>query len=244
MKLVTVDKGSEVDMLAAGLAVEQMKNGGVIGLSTGRTTGGMHAALSKMYAENPFDISGVTFFDVDEVTGIDETNPWACCAKLRHEVLDALNVSDDAFVHFTTSPQDSGLPLDDVHQKLAAKGGVDLLFLGLGENGHLGFNQPGTPFDSRTRLSVMDEGLERRIKEDCGFSDEVKLGGITLGLADIMEARRIVVVVKGDSKSDILAQILEGPLTTDVPASILRKHDDVTFIADSEAISKLTININ
>lgn len=236
--MIVVNSVVDFDAAAADSLMQQLRQGGVIGLATGRTTGAMHRLVADAFTKGPFDISNVTFFALDEVTGIEDTNPWACRAKLKHEVLDALGVDDDHFLSFPTYPEKCDDACTALPEALQARGGIDLLYLGLGENGHLGFNQPGTPFDSKSWISTMDEGLENRIREDCGLDSSVKLGGITLGLSELMAAKRIILLVKGESKREILKQVLEGPVTEDVPASILQRHPDCTLIADSAAMGE------
>ena len=128
----------------------------------------------------------------------------------------------------------------DFQQEIARRGGIDLLILGLGENGHLGFNQPGNPFDTETWVTDMHAELEVRIRKETNTPPEKKLGGITLGIKNIMQTRRIVLVAKGANKTDIVKEMLEGPVTTDVPASILQLHPNCEFLLDGEAAAKLS----
>lgn len=241
MKLSIVSSEAVFDLSAAELILSRMKTNprDVIGLSTGRTTGSMHRIVSETYSKNPFDVSGLTFLGIDEVTGIPRSNPWACYAKLKAELIGNLDIPDENFLMLPSSPSDIDEIASNFSAELHKRGGIGLLVLGLGENGHLGFNQPGTPFDSRIHLSVMDDGLERRIREDCGIDDSVKLGGITLGIADIMEARKILLVVKGSNKADILEKVVNGPVTESVPASILQTHPDCIVLADEDAAANI-----
>ena len=124
-------------------------------------------------------------------------------------------------------------------EKLQQRGGIDLLVLGLGENGHLGFNQPGTPFESTAWVTEMNAELEERIRCETATPADKWLGGVTLGIRDIMQARRIVLVAKGKNKADIVQSMLLGPVTTDVPASILQLHPCCEFLLDADASSKL-----
>jgi glucosamine-6-phosphate deaminase len=123
--------------------------------------------------------------------------------------------------------------------ELERRGGVEFLFLGLGENGHLGLNQPGSPFGAGARLSVMYPELEERIRRETGTPADKPLGGVTLGLADIMHARKIVLAAKGLSKAAIVRKMIEGPVTEDVPASVLQLHPDCTVLLDGDAASRL-----
>ena len=112
--------------------------------------------------------------------------------------------------------------------------------LGLGENGHLGFNQPGSPLGGEAWVTRMNVELEERIRRETNTPPDVPLGGATLGLKDIMQARRIVLVAKGRNKTEIVHRMLQGPVTPDVPASILQLHPDCEFLLDAEASAGLT----
>ena len=127
-------------------------------------------------------------------------------------------------------------------EEIARRGGIDLLMLGLGEIGHLGFNQPGTPFDQGTFLSRMDAELEARIRRETQTLPRVPLGGVTLGLRSIMQARRIVLVAKGERKARIVRRMLLGPVTPSVPASVLRRHPCCEFLLDPAAAKLLPGN--
>ena len=160
---------------------------------------------------------------------------------LKTELMDALGVKEDNFLMLPTVSDDFEKACRDFRQEIARRGGIDLLMLGLGENGHLGFNQPGSPFDSETRVTGMHAKLEVRIRRETNTPPEKKLGGITLGIKDIMQARRIVLVAKGANKTDIVREMIEGPVTTEVPASILQLHPNCEFLLDGAAAERLSL---
>jgi glucosamine-6-phosphate deaminase len=124
-------------------------------------------------------------------------------------------------------------------QRIAERGGVDLQFLGIGENGHLGFNQPGTPFESTAWHSRMDSQLEARLRRESQTPDDVFLGGLTLGIKNIMHSRKIVLAANGAHKARIVAAAVNGPATPAVPASVLQLHPDCEFILDPAAAEGL-----
>lgn len=238
MDIIKTLTEEEFDSIAAEIILAQMrtKPDSVIGLSTGRTTGNMHRLVSERFNAAPFDVSGLTFFGIDEVTGIPQTNHWACRAKLKKEIIDNLGLRDDQFLILPTNPGDIAQEAEKFYSQICRRGGIDLIILGLGENGHLGFNQPGTPFGSRIMLSTMDSDLERRIRTDIGLDESSSIGGITIGIADIMEARKLVLAVKGSNKAGILDKVINGPVSESVPASILQEHHDCTVLADALAL--------
>lgn len=242
--MITITKNErEFDCTAAWRIIGQMLNKpeSVIGLSTGRTTGNLHRLVGEIFSNYPFDVSAVTFFGLDEVTNVPREYAGACYTMLKTELMDALGIKEENFLMLPTVSDDFGKACRDFCREIENRGGIDLLMLGLGENGHLGFNQPGNPFGTEARVTSMHADLEVRIRRETNTPPEVQLGGITLGVKDIMQARRIVLVAKGTNKTDIVRQMLEGPVTPDVPASILQLHPNCEFLLDSEAAAGLSI---
>lgn len=241
MKITIAKSENEFDTLAAWRVIgEVLKNPqAVIGLSTGRTTKNMHLRIASIYRDYPFDVSGITFFGLDEVTNVPREYAGACYTMLKTELIDALGVTEENFLMPPTLSDDFDQECIRFQQTLECKGGIDLQILGLGWNGHLGFNQPGTPFERETWVSQMDELLEARIRKETQTPPEQSLGGLTLGPKNIMQARRIVLVAKGESKAEIVKEMLLGPITPDIPASILQLHPDCEFLLDTAAAQYL-----
>lgn len=241
MKITVCENEGRFDCTAAWRIVGQLlaKPASVIGLSTGRTTRNLHLQVGRMWREMPFDVTRVTFFGLDEVVNVPRTYKGACYRMLHDELTDHLGLPDDQLLMLPTSSDDFPEACRRFRAELARRGGADLLMLGLGENGHLGFNQPGTPFESEARVAEMDARLEERIRRETQTPPSIRLGGVTLGLKDIMHARRIVLVAKGRNKAAIVRQMLRGPVTTDVPASILQLHPACEFLLDRESAALL-----
>ena len=228
MKITIANSEREFDCTAAWRVIGQMlaRPASVIGLSTGRTTGNMHRLIAEIHKQYPFPVGKTTFFGLDEVTGVSRYYSGACYTMLKTELIDALGVDDDHFLMLPTQCDDFSRACADFRQEIARRGGIDLLMLGLGENGHLGFNQPGSPLGGEAWVTRMNVELEERIRRETNTPPDVPLGGATLGLKDIMQARRIVLVAKGRNKTEIVHRMLQGPVTPDVPASILQVHPD------------------
>lgn len=207
----------------------------VIGLSTGRTTGDIHRLVCEILRGLSLDLSQVTFFGVDEVTGVDREYAGACYTMLRTEIIDALGIDDDHFLMLPTRSDDFAADCERFVAEINRRGGIDLLMLGLGENGHLGFNQPGSALNGTADTASMDEALEARIRRETATPDDVALGGVTLGLRDMMHARRIVLVANGKRKASIVPLMLCGPVCAEVPASVLQLHPCCEFLLDREA---------
>lgn len=242
--MITITKNEkEFDCTAAWRVIGQLLNKpeSVIGLSTGRTTGNLHRLIGKIYTRYPFDVRSVTFFGLDEVTNVPRDYAGACYTMLKTELIDALHIREENFLMLPTVSTDFAKACRDFRQELARRGGIDLLMLGLGENGHLGFNQPGSPLGGEAWVTRMNAELEARIRRETNTPAEKELGGVTLGIKDIMRARRIVLVAKGSNKAAIVKEMLQGPVTTDVPASVLQLHPRCEFLLDSAAAARLTM---
>jgi glucosamine-6-phosphate deaminase len=212
----------------------------VIGLSTGRTTKNMHAIVSRIYQQYPFDVSRITLFGVDEVINVPRQYRGACYTMLKTQLINYLGLADDRFLMPPTISDNPEQECRLFQQAIEARGGADLQVLGLGENGHIGFNQPGTPFESETWISKMDEALEARIRKEANTPPEIKLGGLTLGLRTIMRSRKIIIAAKGKAKAGIVRQMLFGPVTTAIPASVLQLHPHCECLLDADAAGQIT----
>ena len=239
MKITVLPTEQQFDETSADRILEQMKvPGSVIGLSTGRTTGAMHRIVAQRYNAEPFDISSITLFAQDEIVGIPPTQFRACRAMLNKDLMQDIPIAPENFVSLSTSWED----YPDECQKFTERlGQIDLVILGLGENGHLGFNQPGTPFDLGANVAPLLPSVYESVRKDAELPEGARLGGATLGLADVMKARRVILVAKGDNKTDIVKQIIEGPVSEQVPGSILQNHPNCEYILDSKAAAKLSV---
>lgn len=231
----------EFDCAAAWRVIGQIlgKPESVIGLSTGRTTGNLHRLIGEIHSRYPFPVEAVTFFGLDEVTNVPREYAGACYTMLKTELMDTLGIRDENFLMLPTVSDNFGQACRDFRNEIARRGGIDLLILGLGENGHLGFNQPGSPLGGEAWVTRMNIELEERIRRETGTPPEKELGGATLGIKDIMQARRIVLVAKGANKADIVRQMLQGPVTPDIPASVLQLHPCCEFLLDKAAAERI-----
>ncbi|WP_288689785.1 6-phosphogluconolactonase [uncultured Bacteroides sp.] len=242
MKITIAKSEKEFDCIAAWQIIGEILNKpeAVIGLSTGRTTGNLHRMVGEIYSCYPFNTSAVTFFGLDEVVNVPREYAGACYTMLKTEIIDALGIKDENFLMLPTVSDDFGKACRAFQEEIAKRGGIDLLILGLGENGHLGFNQPHSPLRGDAWVTKMNPELEERIRRETHTPPEKELGGVTLGIKNIMQARRIVLVAKGSNKAEAVKQMLEGPVTSDVPASVLQLHPDCEFLLDVASAAKLS----
>jgi glucosamine-6-phosphate deaminase len=241
MKTTIAKSETEFFQTVASRIVDQIiqKPNAVIGLATGRTTTPIHAAVCDIHRQSPFDVSGVTVFAMDEITNVSREFAGSCYAMILNQIVKPLGISLANFIMPPTHSGDFAKEARLFEQRIAEHGGVDLQILGIGENGHLGFNQPGTSFESTCWLSHMDPQLESRIRRESQTPENVVLGGLTLGIKNITQSRKIILAANGSHKAGIVATALNGPVTTDVPASVLQSHPDCEVILDPAAAQEL-----
>ncbi len=239
---ITIAKDeAEFDRIAAWRIIGEMisNSKAVIGLSTGQTTKNMHAIVSEIYQMYPFDVSNITLFNVDELTNLPREYKGCCYTMIKDQIAGPLGIKEENFIMPPTISDDFSTECRKFQEELERRGGVDLQILGLGMNGHLGINQPNTPFESETWISPMDPDFEKRVRYETNTPPDYPLGGLTLGLKNIMHERKIVLVAKGERKAEMVKMMLQGPITTNVPASILQLHPNCEFLLDAAAAKYL-----
>lgn len=211
-----------------------------LGLATGSTTQGMYEELVRLYREEGLDFSRVVTFNLDEYLGLPADHPQSFHRFMREHFFDRVN-ANPAKIHIPDGTISGGYEeyCNSYEQAIRDAGGIDLQILGIGRNGHIGFNEPTSSFGSRTRLKVLtSETIEDNTKF---FSPEEEMPqcAITMGIGTILEAKKIVLLATGEAKAKMIAEAIEGPITASVTASCLQLHPDVTFVIDEAAGSRL-----
>ncbi|MDQ0826037.1 glucosamine-6-phosphate deaminase [Arthrobacter sp. B2I5] len=237
MEIFVVPDASGTGAVAAGIlaAVIRSKPETVLGVATGSSPLPIYAAL----AEHHLDMSRVQAFALDEYVGLPAGHPQSYAEVVRREVTERLGL-DPARVsvpHGGAEDPDHAASLYDAAIRVA--GGVDVQILGIGHNGHIAFNEPGSEFGSRTRVEFLAKRTRKANARYFRCIDDVPTRCITQGLGTIREARHLLMVVNGADKADILAAALQGPVTPDCPASVLQLHPHVTVVADEAAAALL-----
>lgn len=210
----------------------------VLGLATGKTPMGCYRELVEMYRKGKLDFKGVTTFNLDEYVGLDEKHPPSYHSVMWGNIFKFVNIPPEN-IHIpdgnTKSIEKFVLEYETAIKKAR---GIDIQLLGMGPEGHIGFNFPYTLFDSRMHLVKLNR---ETLKANSEFfkGEKVPKYAITMGIGTIMEAKKILLLVSGEKKADLVAKALEGPIDIEVPASILQKHPNVTIILDREAASRL-----
>ncbi|HXP97930.1 MAG TPA: glucosamine-6-phosphate deaminase [Telmatospirillum sp.] len=210
----------------------------VLGLAAGASPIGLYQALLRRQAEG-LDVSGVTLFGLDDYFGLAEDHPGRLRASLQRHFLSGLDVSP-ANIHWPDVPPQSGIAAACAayERSIALAGGIDLQILGIGANGHIAFNEPGSSLACRTRL-VHLSAATRRANAASFAPGETPEAAITQGIGTILQSRRIVLLASGESKAAAIAGAVEGPLTAMLPASALQLHPEVTLFLDPAAASQL-----
>ncbi len=214
----------------------------VLGLATGSSPLGLYRELGRAVAEGRADFSAAHGFALDEYVGLPPRHPEGYREVLLREVCGVIGLSPQRL----SVPDGSGHDVPTLmaaarayEQRIRDLGGVDVQVLGIGANGHLGFNEPGSALSSRTRVKRLSERTRRDNARFFQGLDDVPTHCVTQGLGTILSARRLVLVATGDAKADAVAAALEGPLTASVPASVLQWHADTVVCLDEAAAAGL-----
>ncbi|HWZ02680.1 MAG TPA: 6-phosphogluconolactonase [Mucilaginibacter sp.] len=241
MKITITKSEEEFDITAAWRIIAQMleKRNAVIGLSTGQTTIGMHRIVSGIYKKYPFDVSGITLFNVDELTNLPREYAGSCYTMILNQIAGPLGISEENFIMPPTLSDDFVAESLLFEKRLAECGGADLQMLGIGSNGHIGINQPGTPFESETWVSPMDPDFEARVRRETQVPPDTILGGLTRGIKNIMHTRKLILIAKGAHKAEIIEQAILGPVSIDIPASVVQLHPNCEILLDAAAGARI-----
>ena len=241
MEVIITKTAEDMSALAADIIERQLlsKPNSVLGLATGSTPIGTYQELIRRYREKGLDFSQVVTFNLDEYLGLPPTHPQSYRYFMDEHLFRHVNIPPGN-IHVPYGHADSVLDFCKWYEdQIRNAGGIDIQILGIGSDGHIAFNEPGSSLGSRTRLKTL---TEQTIKDNARFfkdADEVPLFAITMGVGTILEARKILLLANGTNKAEIVAQAIEGPITAQVSASALQLHRDVLVIVDQEAGSKL-----
>ncbi len=253
MRVIVVKNYEEVSAKASRFVLSELwrKPNLVLGLATGATPIGLYKNLIKAYKEKRADFSDVKTFNLDEYWGISEKAKESYHYFMKSNLFSQINIKRENTNIPPSKSESAEIAGENFERDIKQSGGIDLQVLGIGSNGHIGFCEPGTSFDSRTHLAKLSE--ETRVANSKYFSSFNKIGfekktsqmpthAITMGLGTIMEAKKILLLASGKNKAKAVAEAIEGPVSTRVPASILQWHSDATIILDEEAAFYLKSN--
>ncbi len=218
--------------------------GTVLGLATGATPLPLYVELIRRHRDEGFSFADVTTFNLDEYLGLPANHPASFRTFMRHNLFEHLDIPPEQ-VHLP-----DGTLSDDAltehclayEEAIREAGGIDLQILGIGRTGHIGFNEPGSPRDSRTRVVHLDERTRRDNAPAFAHPRDVPTRAVTMGCATILEARRIRLLASGSAKAEIVRQAVTGPVTDAISASFLQLHPDAVFLLDREAADTMEVS--
>lgn len=241
MKIVKTRDYNDMSRKAANIISAQIitKPDCVLGLATGSTPIGAYKQLVEWYEKGDLDFSEVKTVNLDEYKGLLRTNDQSYYYFMHENLFDKVNINPENTHLPDGTKEDAKAECEAYEALVESLGGTDLQLLGLGHNGHIGFNEPAAEFPKTTHCVDLQESTIEANKRFFASADEVPRQAYTMGIGTIMQAKQILVVVSGEDKADIVAKAFFGPVTPEVPASILQLHRNVTIVADEAALSKV-----
>ena len=233
MKIIIAENYEKMSRAAADLIAAQIleKPNCVLGLATGSTPIGAYENLVKRYENGELDFSAVTSVNLDEYCGLDETNDQSYRYFMNDHLFNHVNISKEKTFVPNGMAEDYEAEGKRYDALIDSLGGIDLQLLGIGHNGHIGFNEPADHFPVGTHPVALNEKTIQANARFFATIDDVPKSAITMGIRAIMQAKKVLLIAGGADKAEILKKALLGPVTPEVPASILQLHGDLTVIA-------------
>ena len=241
MRIYKAKDYEEMSRKAAGIVSAQiiMKPDCVLGLATGSTPVGLYKQLIEWYRNGDLDFSGVRTVNLDEYKGISRENDQSYYYFMHQNLFDHVNIpAGNTHLPDGMEP-DSEKECRRYEELIQSMGSVDLQLLGIGHNGHIGFNEPADAFDKLVHCVNLTQSTIEANKRFFTSAEEVPRQAYTMGIQTIMRSKKILIIANGEGKADIVRDAFFGPITPMVPASVLQLHNDVTLVADEAALSKI-----
>lgn len=212
----------------------------VLGFATGKTPLGLYENLIGLYRQGRIDFAEVVAFNLDEYVGLEESHPQSFAYYMDHHLFRQVNIRKENIFRLSGRPADIEEHCRAYEQKIHDAGGIDIQILGIGKNGHIAFNEPGSSLSSRTRLKGLTPETVAANRPFFQDEKEVPRFCLTLGIGTIIETKMALLLASGKAKAEIIARAVEGPVTASVPASALQLHARAKFVIDEAAASGLT----
>jgi glucosamine-6-phosphate deaminase len=237
MEIIVKKTGEEVDATAAALvaAVVRDQPEQLLVFPTGNTPLGLYKRLVEIVFHKELCFAAAHIIELDEYMGIADDDPRNLYQWLKQALLDHIDIPEHHCHRFHAASEDIDAQCRHMDEIIQDHGGIDLLVLGLGPNGHLGFNEPGSPFDAPTRVINLTPASLQSSANYWGDINQVPKQGLTLGMKALSQAKKTILLVKGENKAGILKETMQGEITPEIPATLLRTMQNVTVIVDREA---------
>ncbi len=241
MRIIIADDYEDMSKKAANIVRSQVviKPDAVLGLSTGGTPLGMYKNLIKLYENEEVDFSEISIFNLDEYHNLSKENPHSYYYYMKHNFIEHVNVKTEN----TYIPNGMAVNAEEecrYYEKLINdKGGIDLQILGIGVNGHIGFNEPNVNFEADTHMVMLDELTIQSNSRFFGTEEEVPATAISVGIKTILQSRMLVLLANGEKKADAIYKTVKGKICPEVPSSILQLHPNAILIIEKNAAKLL-----
>ena len=244
MKIYKTKNYDEMSKRAAHIIASQviLNPDCVLGLATGSTPVGTYKNLIEWYQNGDLDFSQITSCNLDEYRGLSGDNDQSYRYFMNHNLFDHVNIRKECTYVPDGLEKDSDAACKAYEEIIEKVGGIDLQLLGLGTNGPIGFNEPADEFPKTTHCVDLTESTIQANKRFFEKVEDVPTQAYTMGIKNIMQARKVLLIVSGEGKAEILDKVLYGPVTPQAPASILQLHNDLTVVADEAAMSVIKAN--
>jgi galactosamine-6-phosphate isomerase len=240
MQLIISDTYETMSAKAAEAVIQKIKSyrNGLLCPASGDSPTGLYQELINQLNNDEADISGWYFVGLDEWLGMNGNDEGSCRFHLNNQLFNPLHISENNICFFDGKTKDLNAECDKVENFITKHGGIDVAIVGLGMNGHVGMNEPGTSSALHSHVTEID-AITQQVGQKY-FKEKTHISkGITLGIANIMEARNVILIVSGNKKAEILRRVLEEEISEQLPASLLRNHENFSVYLDAEAANLL-----
>jgi len=241
MEILIQKDYNELSKLASKYMLDVIRNkhDAVLGLPTGSTPVGMYNNIVREYKKNNLSFNNIKTFNLDEYIGLSRSNNHSYYYYMDNHLFSYIDIKEENINLPDGMTRDLVNECINYENKIKTLGGIDILFLGIGQNGHIGFNEPSEFFEPYTHKVVLNE---KTVKSNSRFFEKIEdvpITAITMGVKTILSAKKIVLLGSGEAKAYSVAKMIKGKITPQLPASILQLHNDITVIIDKDASKKL-----
>ncbi len=239
MEVIVLKNSKKIGKYVGQVIIDAIKENPkiVLGLATGSSPVTTYNYLIKDHKKNNTDWSEIKTFNLDEYIGLDQQNPQSYFQFMKNHLFNYVNIKDEN-INIPIGTGDYEKFAKTYDKKIAEAGGIDIQILGLGENGHIGFNEPPCDFNSKTQVIDLVESTISANSRFFNSIDEVPKRAVSMGIDSIMKAKKILLIAFGENKANAIKQLIQGEISTNVPCTILQKHKNVYVIIDKN-IEKL-----
>lgn len=243
MKLIKTKNYDEMSMKAAQIIINKVRQNAsaTIGFATGGTPIGTYELLVKDYQQNQTSYKQIKSINLDEYVGLDHNHPSSYRYFMQKHLFNYINILPEN-IHFPDGTAENlQLECERFEKVIRDLGGIDLQILGVGQNGHIGFNEPGTPFHSITHVVELTPNTRKVNSRFFNQLSEVPYKAITMGISSILKSKQVLLLVSGEEKAEVMQRLLSEEINEQLPVSVLKKHPDFTVICDENALKGVKV---